>query len=289
MAGRPALELGGRTLVMGIINVTPDSFADGGRHLDPAAAVAAAERMVAEGADVLDIGGESTRPGAPPVTAAEEWARIAPVIDGVRRRSGVPISVDTGKAAIAERALDLGADIINDISGLTHDPALAGVVARRSAAIILMHNRGWSADMYAGARYEDVAGEVLAELTERDARAREHGIEAGRIIVDPGIGFAKRAEHSMAALAGLPRLAALGRPILVGPSRKSFLTSALGDVPAEQRLWGTAAAVTAAVLLGAHLVRVHDVAEMAQVCRVADRIRADREGHRQGSAVDGGG
>jgi dihydropteroate synthase len=280
------LDLGPRTLVMGIINVTPDSFADGGVRFDPAAALRDAARMLDAGADILDIGGESTRPGAPPVDAAEEWRRIAPVVAGVRALSAVPISVDTYKAEVAERALGLGADIVNDISALTYDAALADVVRRMGAAVILMHNRGRSADMYAQARYADVVTEVAAELAARDQAARHAGIPADRIILDPGLGFAKHAEHSLAVLAGLPDLAALGRPLVSGPSRKSFLTAGLGPLPPAERLWGTAAAVTASVLLGAHVVRVHDVAEMVQVARVADAIRGNGSG--RGRPAEGG-
>jgi dihydropteroate synthase len=257
---------------MGIVNVTPDSFADGGLRFDAAVAIADAERMVTDGADIIDIGGESTRPGAAPLPADEEWRRVAPVIDGLRRRISVPISVDTYKAEVAERAIDSGADIINDISALTCDPPLAEVVARRGVAVVLMHNRGRSADMYAHANYADVASEVVNELAARDRAAQKAGITPDRIILDPGLGFAKRAEHSFAAIAGLPQLARLRHPILVGPSRKSYLKAALGDVPADERLWGTAAAVTASVLLGAHIVRVHDVAAMLEVVRVADAV-----------------
>jgi dihydropteroate synthase len=274
---------------MGIVNVTPDSFADGGVRFDAARAVAGGEELIAQGADLLDIGGESSRPGAAPLDVEEEWRRVGPVIDGLRRRTNVPISVDTYKADVAARAIDLGADIVNDISALTYDPPLADVVARRGVAVILMHNRGRSADMYARARYTDVAAEVARELADRDRAAREAGIDAGLIILDPGLGFAKRAEHSLAALAGLPRLSELGRPILVGPSRKSFLTAALGDAPPEARVWGTAAAVAASVLLGAHIVRVHDVAAMTDVVRVADAIRAEGKGQRaKGRAEDKG-
>ena len=268
------LELGARTLVMGIINVTPDSFADGGVRLDPDVAIAGAIKMVADGADLIDIGGESTRPGAPEVPADEELRRISPVLEGLRGRVKVPVSIDTYKAAVAERALDLGAVIVNDISALTYDRELAGVVARRRAAVVLMHNRGRSADMYAQAHYENVAGEIVRDLRARIRDAEAAGIPRDAIIVDPGLGFAKRAEHTFEALANLSALAALERPILCGPSRKSFLHAALGDVPARERLWGSAAAVTAAVLLGAHIIRVHDVTEMVQVIRVADRIRS---------------
>lgn len=257
---------------MGILNITPDSFADGGSRLDPGVAIADGERMLAEGADILDIGGESTRPGAPPVSAEEEWRRIQPVIEGLRARTTACLSVDTYKASTAERAIDSGADIVNDISGLAHDPALAGVVARAGVPVVLMHNRGRSRDMYAEAHYTDVVQTVIDELAARDAAAQEAGILEDRIILDPGIGFAKRAEHSLAVLAGLAAFQALGRPILSGPSRKSFLKVAVGDVPPAERVWATAAAITASVLFGAHMVRVHDVRQMVDVVRAADAI-----------------
>ncbi|MEO7190380.1 MAG: dihydropteroate synthase [Vicinamibacterales bacterium] len=277
------LELGSRTLVMAIVNVTPDSFADGGQCLDADSAIAHALKCVADGADILDIGGESTRPGAPELGEEEEWRRIGPVLEGLRGRVGVPISVDTYKAAIAERAIALGATVVNDISGLTYEPALAGVVARTGAAIVLMHNRGKSSDMYARALYGDVASEVRSELAACDAAARAAGIPADRILLDPGLGFAKRAEHTWAALVGLPGLAALERPILTGPSRKSFLKLAVGDLPPAERIWGTAAAVTASILFGAHIVRVHDVAEMVQVSRAADQVLEAGENQETGS------
>lgn len=257
---------------MGIINVTPDSFADGGQRVDPDVAARDAMRLVEQGADIVDIGGESTRPGAAPLSADEELRRVLPVLERLRGRIDAPISIDTYKAGIAGRALDLGAAIVNDISALTYDPALAGVVADRGAAVILMHNRGRSSDIYRYAEYGNVAAEVAAELEAHARRAEAAGIAHDRIIVDPGFGFAKRAAHTMAAIAGLPAVAALGRPILTGPSRKSYLKAALGDLPPDQRVWGTAAAVAASILLGAHIVRVHDVAEMVQVARVADAI-----------------
>jgi len=267
-----ALDLGARTLVMGVVNVTPDSFAGAGATVDPDRAIARARQMVADGADILDIGGESTRPGADPVLADEEWRRVAPVLEGLRGTISVPISIDTYKADVADRALDLGAVIVNDISGFLYDPALAEVVARRRAAVVLMHTRGRSRAMYAEADYQDAVAEIVAELRDRVAAAVAAGVSRDRIIIDPGLGFAKRAEHSLAMLAGLPRLAELGCPILSGPSRKSFLRVGLGDVPPDQRVWGTAAAVTASVLFGAHIVRVHDVKEMAQVVKVADSV-----------------
>jgi dihydropteroate synthase len=272
LPGGRALALGERTLVMGVVNVTPDSFADG-RAVDPRRSVDEALALVEEGADVIDVGGESTRPGAAPVSADEELARVLPVLRGLRGRAQVPVSIDTYKADVARAALAEGASLVNDISGLRYDPALAGVIARAGAAAVLMHTRGRSNDMYAFARYADLPGEVSAELATSVAAATGAGIPRNQIIVDPGLGFAKRAEHTLEILARLDLLAALDLPLLVGPSRKSFLRVALGDVPPADRDWGTAAAVTAAVLLGAHIVRVHAVREMVQVARVADAIR----------------
>jgi dihydropteroate synthase len=267
------LLLGPRTLVMGVLNVTPDSFADGGKFLDPGRALDAALAMEAAGADLIDIGGESTRPGAQALSAAEERARVEPVLTRLSSKLRIPISIDTYKADVAAMALERGAAIVNDISALRYDPALAEVVARRRAALVLMHNRGRSRDMYQKAEYDRVADAVASELAERIAAAESAGIDRTSLIVDPGIGFAKRSEHSLAMLATLPRLAVLDRPLLVGPSRKSFLQMALGERPADRREWATAAAVTATVLLGSHIVRVHAVAEMVDVVRTADAIR----------------
>jgi dihydropteroate synthase len=258
---------------MAVVNVTPDSFADGGERIDPDTAIADVRRFVAEGADLVDIGGESTRPGARPLPADEELRRVVPVLEGLRGQIDVPISVDTYKAEVAERALDLGAAIVNDVSGLTFDPDLADVVARRRAAVVLMHTRGRSADMYAEAAYDDVVAEVINELAARVDAAEARGLGREQIIVDPGLGFAKEAPHTLRTLAGLAEFGALGRPVLVGPSRKSFLTAALGRRPPAERVWATAAAVTASVLFGAHIVRVHDVKPMVDVVRVADAIR----------------
>ena len=263
---------------MGILNITPDSFADPASLRDPGDAVAAALRMEADGADLIDIGGESTRPGADPVPADEELSRVLPVLRALHGRLGVPISIDTYKADVARAACSAGAAIVNDVSGLQRDPPLAQAVAESGAALILMHSRGSSKTMYAEASYDDVAAAVIEELRDSVRVAVEAGVPLERIIVDPGVGFAKRASHSYGVLARLPELAAaLDRPLLVGPSRKSFLREALGRRPAPERDWGTAAAVTAAVLAGAHIVRVHAVAEMAQVVRVAEEIRRHRD------------
>jgi dihydropteroate synthase len=274
LPGGRVLHLGARALVMGILNVTPDSFAESSSTLDPARAVAAALQMEADGADLIDIGGESTRPGADAVSADAERARVIPVLNALAGRIRVPISIDTSKAEVARAALDAGAVIVNDVSGLRDDPALAKVVADTGAALVLMHSRGNPRTMADLAAYEDLLGEVARELQAGLTAAVEAGVPAARVIVDPGIGFAKRPSHSYGVLARLGELAAaLDRPVLVGPSRKSFMREASGDRPATQRDWGTAAAVTAAVLGGAHIVRVHAVEEMVQVVRVAEEIK----------------
>jgi dihydropteroate synthase len=267
-----SLALGARTLVMGILNVTPDSFAGG--VTDPDAAVDLALRMDADGADILDIGGESTRPGADPVTADDELARVMPVITALRGRVRAAISIDTYKAAVASAAVSAGASIVNDISGLRYDPTLGDAVARSGAGLVLMHTRGRSKQMYRDAAYADVVAEVSAELREALGRAEAAGVSPGRVVLDPGIGFAKRAADSRAVLARLPEFARLGRPLLVGPSRKSFLADGLAPLPPAERDWATAAAVTTAVAGGAHIVRVHNVAAMVQVVRAADALRA---------------
>jgi dihydropteroate synthase len=266
--------LGDRCLLMGILNVTPDSFADASALQAPEAAAAAALRMEADGADLIDVGGESTRPGADAISADEELSRIMPVLRSLQGRLGVPISIDTYKAEVAREAVAAGADLVNDVSGLGHDPLMGRTVAETGAGLILMHARGSSKTMYAEAAYQDVVPEVIEELRGSIAAAMDAGVGFERVIVDPGVGFAKRPSHSYGVLARMPELAAaLDRPVLVGPSRKSFMRAATGDRPAPQRDWGTAAAVTAAVLAGAHIVRVHAVAEMAQVVRVAEEIR----------------
>jgi dihydropteroate synthase len=270
---RAPLQLGARTLVMGIINVTPDSFADGGVRFDVQRAVDDGLRMIADGADILDIGGESTRPGAEPVPAAEELRRVLPVVERLAD-AGVPVSIDTYKAGVAREAIARGAVIVNDISGLQFDPGLGEVIAGTGAAVVLMHNRGRSREMYREAVYADVPAEIADELEQAVGRATAAGVARDAIIVDPGLGFAKRAAHSYEALARLDTLARLGRPILSGPSRKSFLNAAIGEKPAGEREWATAGAVAASVLLGAHIVRVHGVAQMVDVVRVLDMIRA---------------
>jgi dihydropteroate synthase len=267
------LHLGERCLVMGILNVTPDSFAESSTARDLSTLVERALQMEADGADLIDIGGESTRPGAELVSADVEAARVLPVLDALAGRLRIPVSIDTSKASVARAALSAGAAIVNDVSSL-RDPDLAGVAAAAGAPLVLMHGRGLAKTMYAEAVYEDVMADVIRELRGSLRLATDAGVAIARIIVDPGVGFAKRPSHSYGVLARLPELAAaLDRPVLVGPSRKSYMRKAVGGRPADQRDWGTAAACTAAVLAGAHIVRVHAVTEMVQVVRVAEEIR----------------
>lgn len=267
------LDLSGRTLVMGILNVTPDSFSDGGSFETAEAAVARAERMLAEGADLLDIGGESTRPGSEEVAAEEQLRRILPVIERVRARHPQAIlSIDTRSAAVAEAALDGGADLINDVSALQHDPALAGLLARRGVPVILMHMKGTPKTMLQEARYEDVVGEVIEYFRRRVAELQAAGIEPARVIVDPGIGFAKNTFHNLEVIRRIGELCGTGLPVLAGPSRKRFIGQVLGIEPAEQRLYGTLAAVAACAQAGVHVVRVHDVAPARQVVEMVRAI-----------------
>jgi len=262
---------------MGILNVTPDSFADAAPSVETDVAVDRALRMEDDGADIIDIGGESTRPGAEAVSADEERRRVLPVVERLAGRLAVPLSVDTYKGSVAGDALAAGAVMVNDVSGLSYDPSLGAQVARHGAALVLMHTRGRSQAMYREAAYTDVAREVAEELRVAIGRAAGAGIAFDRLVIDPGLGFAKRAEHSYRVLARLPELAALDRPLLVGPSRKSFLTRAIGASPPAGRDPATAAAVAAAVLLGAHIVRVHEVAGMRDVVRVIDMLLAESE------------
>jgi dihydropteroate synthase len=258
--------------VMGVVNATPDSFSDGGRFLETGAAVERALRLAEEGADLVDLGGESTRPGAAPVPAEEEIRRVVPVIERLRARGfSLPISIDTSKGGVARAALAAGADLVNDVRALA-DPDLLDASARAGVPVVLMHMRGSPSDMASRAVYRDVAGEVAAELSVAMERAERGGVARDRILLDPGIGFAKTAEQSLEILARLGELRALGRPLLVGPSRKSFIGKVTG-APVEARLPGTLAAVAAAVLAGAELVRVHDVGPARQAALLAAAIR----------------
>ncbi len=257
---------------MGVLNVTPDSFSDGGRFLNTADAVAHAERMAEEGADLIDVGGESTRPGAAPVPLDEELRRVIPVIEQLAKRGRLPVAVDTSKAEVARQAIAAGAAMVNDVTALRGDPKMADVVAEARVPVVLMHMRGTPATMQRAPRYRSLMGELLRFFKARIAVARAAGIDRRLIIIDPGIGFGKTLQHNLEILGQLERLAPLGQPILVGPSRKSFIGKIL-DLPVDERLEGTAAAVAASVLHGAHIVRVHDVAAMARVARMADAIR----------------
>ncbi|HEY4816986.1 MAG TPA: dihydropteroate synthase [Candidatus Acidoferrum sp.] len=268
------LTLGVRTLVMGVLNVTPDSFSDGGKFLDPQRAVEHALEMERAGADLLDIGGESTRPGSSGTAAETELARILPVLERLRGALKIPISVDTRKSQVAEAAIRAGAQIINDISGLRNDPRIAEVAHRRGVPLILMHMRGEPQTMQKKPFARDVIRNVTQGLRASISIARKAGIGRSQIIIDPGIGFGKSFEQNYELLRRLPELAKLGYPLLVGTSRKGFLGATLArdgkSAPPEERLWASAATVTASILGGAYIVRVHDVAEMAQVARVAD-------------------
>jgi dihydropteroate synthase len=268
------LALGERTLIMGVLNVTPDSFSDGGKFFDVERAIEQALAMECAGADLLDIGGESTRPGATGISAKEELARVLPVLRGLRGALKIPVSIDTQKSEIAEAALDGGVEIINDISGLKSDPRMAKVAARRGVPLILMYMRGEPRTMQAGGFARDVMRDVLQGLRQSAAIARKAGVAKSQIVLDPGIGFGKTFAQNYEVLKKLSHLAKLGYPLMVGTSRKGFLGATLArdrkPTPPEERLWGTAATVTASILKGAHIVRVHDVAEMVQVARVAD-------------------
>src|SRR6266481_2504918 len=264
------LSLGQRTLIMGVLNVTPDSFSDGGKFLDPRRAVEHALAMESAGADLLDIGGESTRPGSSGTPAEEELARILPVLKGLQGRLKIPISIDTQKAEVAEAAIAAGAEIINDISGLKSDPRIAEVAARHCVPLILMHMHGRPRSMQKGPFVKDVTRGLRASV----ALARKAGVSKSQLILDPGIGFGKSFSQNYELLTKLPELAKLEFPLMVGTSRKAFLGATLarnGTLAApEERIWGTAATVTASILGGAHIIRVHDVSEMVQVARIAD-------------------
>jgi len=268
------LVLSERTLVTGILNITPDSFSDGGKFLDTERAIEHALIMERAGADLLDIGGESIRPGSSGTPAAEELARVMPVLQGLRGVLKIPISIDTQKLEVAEAALDAGAEILNDISGLKSDPRLAELAARRCVPLILMHMRGEPRTMQKVGFARDVMKDVTRGLREAVSVASKAGVAKSQIILDPGIGFGKSFAQNYELLKKLPQLAKLGYPLLVGTSRKGFLGATLArdgkSAPPEGRIWGTAATVTASILNGAHIVRVHDVPEMVQVARVAD-------------------
>jgi len=265
--------LGPRTWIMGVVNVTPDSFSDGGRYADPDRAVARGLELAAAGADIVDVGGESTRPGSRPVPEAEEIGRVLPVIEGLRRQTQALISVDTTKAAVARAALDAGADIVNDTSAFRFDPAMAGVVARAGAAAVLMHMQGTPLTMQQAPHYDDVVGEIAAFLDDRLRVAEAAGVPRERVIVDPGIGFGKTVDHNLEIIRRQAGFHDLGRPLLLGFSRKAFLGAVLG-LPPDERLEGTIAAAVLSVERGAHILRVHDVGPVARAVRTAEAVLA---------------
>lgn len=268
------LVLGERTLVLGVLNVTPDSFSDGGKFFRVEDAVSAALAMERAGADILDIGAESTRPGSTGISGEEELERLLPVLERLRGRLKIPISIDTQKARVAEMAIGAGAEMLNDISGLKHDPKIAEVAARSGVPLVLMHMRGTPRTMQKKPWAKDVLKDVLRGLRESVAIAERAGVRKSQIILDPGIGFGKSFAQNYELLTKLPALARLGYPLMVGTSRKGFLGATLArngnPLPAEERIWGTAATVAASILRGAHIVRVHDVEEMVQVAKVTD-------------------
>jgi dihydropteroate synthase len=267
-----SLVLGERTLLMGVVNVTPDSFSGDGLHLDVKAAAARALEMERDGADIIDIGGESTRPGAEWIATDEELRRVIPVLRMLHGRLKIPISIDTNKSEVAEAAAEAGAEIINDVTALRRDPRIAEVARRRMLPLILMHMRGDPRTMQAAPFARDVIRDVTASLKKAATLARRSGVSKSQIVLDPGLGFGKSFAQNYELIARLPELARLGFPILVGPSRKGFIGRSLGGVPENERVFGTAAAVAACILQGAHIVRVHDVREMVQVARVADML-----------------
>ena len=266
------LPLESNVLIMGVLNLTPDSFSDGGQYLDPDAAIERAHQMIGEGADLIDIGGESTRPGAFPVSEGEEIRRITPVVRALGKQTEIPLSIDTRKAAVAQVALDFGAVIVNDVSALQDDSSMAQLVQKSGAGVVLMHRQGQSQTMQTAPYYDDVVGEVKSFLTERVAMAQSMGIPSDHIIVDPGIGFGKTCDHNLKILANIHEVLQIGQPLLIGLSRKAFIGELTGKTVGE-RAMGNAAAVATAVWQGAHMFRVHDVALMKEVISVAQGLR----------------
>jgi dihydropteroate synthase len=271
------LECSSRTLVMGVLNVTPDSFSDGGRFYDKVRAVEHGVKLANDGADIIDVGGESTRPGSESIPVEEELRRVIPVISALAKEVKVPISVDTCKSAVAARAVEAGAAIVNDISALRFDPLMVDVVAQSGVAVVLMHMKGTPRDMQIAPSYDDLLNEIGSFLQGRIQWAVDRGVQPDRIIVDPGIGFGKTVEHNLAILKGLSHFKTLGRPILLGTSRKSFIGHIL-QADVEHREEGSAATVAIGIWNGANIVRVHDVARMAPVVRMTDAILRAGEG-----------
>jgi dihydropteroate synthase len=268
--GNRIYDLNSRTHVMGILNITTDSFSDGGKYFAAEDALRRSEQMITEGADFIDIGGESTRPGSTPLSAEEELRRVIPVIEKLAKSSSVPISIDTYKAQVANEALNAGATIVNDISALRFDPKMADVIAQKGATVILMHMQGTPSSMQQNPVYGDIVKEVAMFLSERATFARTSGI--GQILLDPGIGFGKTSEHNLELMRGLQQCAQLGCPLVIGTSRKSFIGKVL-DLPVEDRFEGTAATVAVAILRGANIVRVHDIKSMKRIALMTDALK----------------
>lgn len=257
---------------MGILNITPDSFSDGGAFFEPVKAIDHALALAEDGADIIDIGGESTRPGSDSISVEEELGRILPVIKALAGRIPIPLSVDTYKSEVARAALEAGAEMVNDISGLRFDPEMATLIARHQVPVVLMHIKGTPKSMQANPTYDNLMAEIKEYLRESIELARAAGIAEDRIIIDPGIGFGKTFDHNLEVIRRLSEFQELKKPVLVGPSRKAFIGKVLGNLPVTDRLEGTAAAVAISILNGANIVRVHDVKAMARVARIADAI-----------------
>jgi dihydropteroate synthase len=270
--GEKEYDLASRTHVMGVLNVTPDSFSDGGKYLGLEQAIVQGLKLAEDGADFIDVGGESTRPGSEPVSVEEEIRRVVPVINALSKKVNIPISIDTSKSDTAEAALQAGAIIVNDISAMTFDAKMASVVVKYRASIVLMHMKGAPQTMQENPTYENVTAEVKQFLSERLFAAKEAGIE--QIIIDPGIGFGKKIEHNIQLLRELKSFTSFGYPLLIGPSRKAFLGAIL-HLPPNERIEGTAAVVTSAILNGANIIRVHDVKEMKRVAMVTDALKSE--------------
>jgi len=270
------LDLSRKTHIMGILNITPDSFSDGGMHFDRSHAVDHALRMIDEGADILDIGGESTRPGSEPVPLDEELRRTLPVIEALAGKISVPISIDTYKSPVAIRALEAGASMVNDISGMRFDPEMPKVISRFKVPVVIMHIKGDPKNMQVNPTYEALIPEIMDYFRSSIRLAVKSGIPEHMIILDPGIGFGKAFEHNLEIMNNLEQFSLLEKPLLIGPSRKAFLGKILGGLPPQERLEGTAASVAISIIKGAHIVRVHDVREMVRVAKVADAIKQQR-------------
>ena len=274
--GNYCLDFSRKTYIMGILNVTPDSFSDNGLYFDKTKAVKRALQMAEEGADIIDIGGESTRPGSEPLAIEEELRRTIPVIEALSKEIDVPLSIDTYKSGVAKKALDAGAAMVNDISGLRFDPSMPKVVAEYKVPVVVMHIKGAPKDMQKNPVYEALMPEIMDSLRESIRFAMESGVPEDKIIIDPGIGFGKTPENNLEIIHNLQGLTLLEKPVLIGPSRKAFIGKVLGDVPPTARLEGTAAAVAVSIMNGANIIRVHDVKEMARVAKVADAIKRMR-------------